>query len=262
VREQQAVQDVENTEAKEAVSMAPRKGFTLIELLVVIAIIAILAAILFPVFARAREKARQASCSSNLKQLALGMIMYAQDYDETLSAGYHDPNRLDSPVVPGDPDFNYHDGLDVWFNCWSNAIYPYIKNTQIFLCPSESWNCYGVNYGLPRYGANPNGGYVEMFGNHSYDDVRLADVERPAEIMMISEKGGGGGCQYILSTQYYACRDSHNDGGNIAFIDGHVKWMRFESGPIAHNGWAPPYNSGYSIHPPLETFYDPFGDGQ
>ena len=91
-----------------------RRGFTLIELLVVIAIIAILAAILFPVFARAREKARQASCLSNLKQLGLGLMMYAQDYDERLPGTY-------TMVPPGPWPLVF----------WPQIILPYVKNTQI-----------------------------------------------------------------------------------------------------------------------------------
>jgi len=96
-----------------------RRGFTLIELLVVIAIIAILAAILFPVFARAREKARQSSCLSNVKQIALGMLQYAQDYDErlVLAAMYYA-----SP--------NYY--------TWMYLLQPYVKNIQVFTCPSAS----------------------------------------------------------------------------------------------------------------------------
>src|SRR6056297_580676 len=91
-----------------------QRGFTLIELLVVIAIIAILAAILFPVFARAREKARQASCLSNAKQLGLGFMMYVQDYDERLPAVY------------------------VWLpeGYWAQLIYPYVENHQVYQCPS------------------------------------------------------------------------------------------------------------------------------
>src|SRR6187551_558294 len=92
-----------------------RRGFTLIELLVVIAIIAILAAILFPVFARARENARRSSCQSNLKQIALGIKQYIQDYDEMMPRYYYatTPNTY-----------------------WNNAIDPYVKSTQIFDCPS------------------------------------------------------------------------------------------------------------------------------
>src|SRR6056297_1745410 len=98
---------------------AMRRGFTLIELLVVIAIIAILAAILFPVFARAREKARQSACLSNVKQIGLGFMMYAQDYDERLCPSY----------LAGNPDSN---------NRWDEMLQPYLKNEQILRCPSES----------------------------------------------------------------------------------------------------------------------------
>ena len=97
-----------------------RKGFTLIELLVVIAIIAILAAILFPVFAKAREKARQSSCNSNVKQIMTAILSYAQDYDETLPRGYY-------YIPPG--------GTNDWLS-WAQFIYPYIKNQQLFTCPS------------------------------------------------------------------------------------------------------------------------------
>ena len=103
-----------------------RRGFTLIELLVVIAIIAILAAILFPVFARAREKARQASCQSNLKQIALAHLMYAADYDQKFCIST-------PPCVAG----HGNDGLTPpWWMC----ILPYVKNSQLFVCPSYDQN--------------------------------------------------------------------------------------------------------------------------
>src|SRR5215216_1456391 len=95
-------------------SVRQKRGFTLIELLVVIAIIAILAAILFPVFARARENARRSSCQSNLKQIGLGLMQYTQDYDEAM------------PIIwNGEGE-------------WMDAVQPYIKSYQLFVCPSDS----------------------------------------------------------------------------------------------------------------------------
>jgi len=104
-----------------------RRGFTLIELLVVIAIIAILAAILFPVFARAREKARMSSCLSNMKQLGLGIMMYVQDYDETLCLNSH-------PCCIS--DFTRYANGDASAANWIVEIVPYVKNAAIFECPS------------------------------------------------------------------------------------------------------------------------------
>src|SRR5437764_2328098 len=101
-----------------------RRGFTLIELLVVIAIIAILAAILFPVFAQAREKARQAGCLSNMKQVALALQLYAGDYDETL------------PHQPDETVFNYADP-PVHPN-FLKALIPYTRNRGVFVCPSAA----------------------------------------------------------------------------------------------------------------------------
>ena len=172
-----------------------RKGFTLIELLVVIAIIAILAAILFPVFARAREKARQTSCLNNLKQIVLGGQMYAQDYDERWHI-----YRVGSYAAPND--------------MWYVHIQPYIKNTQIWICPSRdagSYN-YGVNY------------------SHACGQP-LAKMPSPAEMLAYCDNANHlAGCPYSghgLGVAYTPNLNPapHNDGINVAFIDGHAKWM-------------------------------------
>ncbi len=112
-------------------SQQRRLGFTLIELLVVIAIIAILAAILFPVFARARENARRASCSSNLKQLGLGLLQYVQDYDEQMVNAYY-------PYAAGGNDGFSNGAANPPRYKWMDAVQPYIKSTQLFTCPSDS----------------------------------------------------------------------------------------------------------------------------
>lgn len=110
-----------------------RKGFTLIELLVVIAIIAILAAILFPVFAKVREKARQISCSSNMKEISLGLLQYNQDNDESM------------------PTTN-----TIWGGGWVGEVYPYVKSKGIYACPDDSSDPGGIAYSRVSYALNVN----------------------------------------------------------------------------------------------------------
>lgn len=127
------------------------QGFTLIELLVVIAIIAILAAILFPVFARARENARRSACQSNLKQIGIGLLQYAQDYDGVLV-----PRR------------RYKDaGSNTWDFRWTDLIQPYVKSDQLFNCPSESFNTFTpYTYSATEIKDTSPGLYSQVAGNN------------------------------------------------------------------------------------------------
>jgi prepilin-type N-terminal cleavage/methylation domain-containing protein/prepilin-type processing-associated H-X9-DG protein len=196
-----------------------RRGFTLIELLVVIAIIAILAAILFPVFARAREKARQASCLSNVKQLGLAFQMYKQDYDERWPLMYWSGSQWE-PAASG------------W---WGGEIAPYVKNTQIFLCPSKSDRYCSYIYNVYLSGRSD------------------ATITSPAATVTIADSTGDGwwGIDNATFVPYYtasgtvntSCRikDVHNEGANMGFCDGHGKWEKRENWkPSEWNpGWTP-----------------------
>ena len=199
-----------------------RKGFTLIELLVVIAIIAILAAILFPVFARAREKARQANCQSNLKQITLGWLMYIQDYDETVPPLY--------TVTPGISGGYFHT---------PELLHPYIKNAQLWLCPSDRTNAQAFEEGGIRcnYGYNQS----RFVGRLNFDSGRLslAQLEDPVQTIVWIDDTNlyAGPYDPPVPTNYNpaaAVPDTlaangtravqrHNEQYNIGFADGHVK---------------------------------------
>ncbi len=216
-----------------------RKGFTLIELLVVIAIIAILAAILFPVFARAREKARQAACESNLKQIQLAAIMYKSDYDETPVSAWMG-TTTDQYGVYGR-------------NWWGGLLMPYMQNYQILICPSASQQVVlgytqpgwandstmrpeagvGINWYVPTGGPVTDAGYWQWLSDSS--------ITRPAECINFLETGYGAvggpnpanGVDYATwaassdtDAGWYYGQARHNGMMNVAFYDGHVKAMR------------------------------------
>ncbi|HEX2998991.1 MAG TPA: DUF1559 domain-containing protein [Armatimonadota bacterium] len=190
-----------------------RNGFTLIELLVVIAIIAILAAILFPVFARARENARKANCSSNLKQLSMGINMYTEDYDGRLPFCY-----------------NSYGGSMHW---WFDEVQPYIKNKQVLRCPSANhaiWNSDNNGYALPMLHIWREGGNAQR---------STTEFQTPADLMMIVDgdwawthycptcRTSDGCCApYGCKPPYSPANQRHSEGCNVAFFDGHVKWMK------------------------------------
>jgi prepilin-type N-terminal cleavage/methylation domain-containing protein/prepilin-type processing-associated H-X9-DG protein len=258
--------------------MQQKKGFTLIELLVVIAIIAILAAILFPVFAQAREKARQASCMSNLKQIGLAELQYVQDYDERFSGSYQCSQ----------------------FKCAGNRIYypeliyPYSKNAQIYYCPdttdTDHFNDDNSNqcstspntcdripgktfgYGPTDYAYNslssPN---VGNMGNDTQSDDainKLSVIDQPASTLLIMDGRGNGGsrggfiniweaAETDVAGNFYGntwngqtelnsvtpySRHPRGGGFNVLWYDGHVKALRTTLSPTAtYPGGAPWY---------------------
>ena len=193
--------------------MSRRTGFTLIELLVVIAIIAILAAILFPVFAKAREKARQTSCLSNVKQQALGCLMYNQDYDERFALNIW----TGGGVIP-QPSHQ---------RTYATNIYPYVKNVQIFACPS----CSATGFTPGSAGSGDWGPYLQVpYGHYGYSswmsNRKDGDVLYPAQTFLIMDAVNpwNDTCQ----NAYRLCH-RHNEGANFAYADGHAKWRRSRS---------------------------------
>jgi len=209
-----------------ALRTSPRYGFTLIELLVVIAIIAILASILFPVFSRARAKARQASCLSNLKQFGLAVDMYAQDYDEFLPA--HNDNEAPYPSY----DWRYDT-----FIC---RLYPYVRNEQLYKCPddplcksfgtaNERWWSYCFNRAC-EYGPHQPG-WLSAFEDPS-GTVLLFDGAEPDEGVELTDQNSlDKPDQWDADARKAYTR--HNNGLNILWGDLHVKWRRHDT--IEHN---------------------------
>jgi len=248
-----------------------RTGFTLIELLVVIAIIALLAAILFPVFARARENARKSTCQSNMKQLILGEIQYLSDYDSTYqhdgavagSVNY----RQSACAIPGGTSFNGGGNCPPTGTCWyapyswSSSIFPYVKSAQVYVCPSDAQHS-GNNYPTNSYGFNVN---LMQRGNYVWGDNSIVEsmIPVPTEEIVLYETNG-------VNTRYGTidCADTDmwfdaglaavssvsgtnfsrhmNQGGNFAFADGHVKFEPAVLATTVTNALYPQSANAYS----------------
>ncbi len=195
-----------------------RRGFTLIELLVVIAIIAILAAILFPVFAKAREKARQISCTSNMKQLTLGILQYVQDSDEVMPVSTP-PNTVGGWVYydkVGSTGPNGAGATFVTYDVTKGSIYPYVKSTGVYKCPDDS-SGQANSYSLSDGSAG----------------LSLAQFTEPALTIDLNEESDGlsGGTddgRFVPAlTGYNEPTTRHTNGSNFAFMDGHAKYYQF-----------------------------------
>lgn len=226
-----------------------KRGFTLIELLVVIAIIAILAAILFPVFARAREKARQATCSSNLKQVALAAKMYTPDYDERFPIGYGNWGYAGWYVITQPPTAR-GTATRLRLCYWTNSLQAYTKNWQLFQCPSASPRVLWNSPGNPAVPISPTFNWL-LSGNTE------AQVNHPAWCIMVWEGCGAQAfSSYATEMPFYmggpvparagstnagmgAAGSAwvHNGGSNKAYADGHVKWTK-EPGRWDRSVWA------------------------
>lgn len=211
--------------------MKPTRAFTLIELLVVIAIIAILAAILFPVFAQAKEAAKKTACLSNCKQIGIGLYMYLSDNDDTLPMANYPNNNGQPPFTK----FAWEDGAGVSQLTWADLLLPYTKNLPIFACPVDGKGVvtngsgqvvpgarlsYALNYYFYK---QPNG--VSRF---AISGGNMSEITTPGSKLFIAETApdAGGAVHEIVRPDRYAGFERHQQGANWVYADTHAHYRR------------------------------------
>lgn len=278
-----------------------RKAFTLIELLVVIAIISILSAILFPVFARARENARRSSCMSNMKQIGLGIMQYVQDYDEHYPLAWYGQTADSSKTSftqtqAGMPGSYYKTcGPDTcsngegYFYTWKDLIFPYVKSLQIFSCPSSRLQLYGTahlsDYQISGAYGNTASQSLQNTSASNYATSKyglsitqtgtpMSAINRPSESIMIFEANGVNtlNARFMMTGGAWAVMQQvdsgmvgvfspHLEGLNLAFGDGHAKWMSYQnlaSQTGAYSGTSCNLNSINQNLPYCSKLWNPF----
>ncbi len=241
-----------------------RNGFTLIELLVVIAIIAILAAILFPVFAQAREKARAVSCLSNLRQGSVAYAMYTQDYDET------------TPLQNSPSAFN-SDGSYASGGYWFNLIQPYVKNWQLMVCPDRSATTsnaknkskFPVALGSRLQGYGYNDGWISDSGygltlqlpDGSRPGRSIASISFPSDCVAFGDTYDTPGYSVAMDNIFTGSdgpistkQIRHQTNLNFAFVDGHAKIIKMAVGIFVGFGFTARPSSEANA---LKWCYDP-----
>ena len=222
-----------------------KTGFTLIEVLVVIAIIAILAAILFPVFAQAREKARQTSCLSNLKQLGTAFNLYVDDWDETVMPIFNN----DRSVGLNDnsyPRYHYYTELPISgvnnFPGWMDSLFPYVKNVNLYHCPTQTKGVsgYSMNWALSF---TPNA--ARTYFDWNFRNISLAQIKETAKTVLfadgytqtLSNAPGKStklevGPPSLVACEFVGAKGRHINGFNYTFADGHAKYYKKYAGPM------------------------------
>jgi prepilin-type N-terminal cleavage/methylation domain-containing protein/prepilin-type processing-associated H-X9-DG protein len=211
-------------------------GFTLVELLTVIAIIAIIAAILFPAFTRAREQARRASCASNMKQLALGMMQYTQDFDEKM------PRYSHGGGFNGSDGYNDADGIR-----WGDMIFPYVKNIQIYACPSDSVHIRMFPAGnyldvdTYSYGYSTPDTQIEFNSGFGVASRSLAEIEDPSGTIMLADDSAVD----LFPESGARIVPAASDAVSIDFLSGKINGMRHSGASLTdYNAHA--FNAAYA----------------